>query len=40
VVGLIDTLKTIPEVIEEIVEGAREIYRRLGAILSGRGVSG
>jgi nitronate monooxygenase len=30
VVGVIDTLKSVKEVIDEIVEDAREIYRRLG----------
>ncbi len=30
VIGLIDTLKSVREVIDEIVEGAHEIYQRLG----------
>lgn len=33
VVGLIDDLKAIPEVIDEMVNGAREIYKRLGTVL-------
>ncbi len=32
-VGLIDRLKTVREVIHEIVEGAKEIHQRLGNIL-------
>jgi NAD(P)H-dependent flavin oxidoreductase YrpB (nitropropane dioxygenase family) len=30
VVGVIDTLKSVKEVIDEIVDNAHEIYRRLG----------
>ncbi len=33
VVGLIDSLKSIKEVIQEIVDGAQEIYQRLGKIV-------
>jgi nitronate monooxygenase len=32
VVGLIDTIKSVKEVIEEIVDGASEIYQRLGRV--------
>jgi NAD(P)H-dependent flavin oxidoreductase YrpB (nitropropane dioxygenase family) len=32
VIGLIDELKTVQEVIEEMVKGAQTIYRRFGAI--------
>jgi nitronate monooxygenase len=33
VIGLIDSLKTIPEVINDIVSGAHDIYTRLGSVL-------
>ncbi len=34
VIGLIENLESVQEVIEEIVEGACEIHRRLGAIFA------
>ncbi|MBN1102941.1 MAG: nitronate monooxygenase [Deltaproteobacteria bacterium] len=34
VIGLIENLESVQEVIREIVEGAREIHRRLGAIFT------